>query len=223
MPLFDSMYVFEPHIVSLYSSAALAWLLLALLSCIVITRIAYPPFLHDCLTVVFSKITRRYSDTTRLTPVVFSHLFLLGTLSLCLWLCLYTAGPLRWLHYGLIAGLISAWLLLRFLITRFLGYVFSIRHEAQAVQEDSLSLLMLVSLLFYAVCCVAPLMPVQKVLPMIAAGIIALYLIVLTGKMLVTYARSLKMLFYIVLYILTLEIIPLTMLYGVASQLCLIV
>lgn len=217
------MYVFEPHIASLYTSAAFAWLLFALLSCVVVMLIAYPPFLHDCVAVVFSRITRRYSDTTRLAPMVFSHLFLVGTLSLCLWLCLYTAGPLRWLHYGLTAGLMAVWLLLRFLASRFIGYMFSIRNEAQAVQEDSLSLLMLAGMLCFVTCCVASVTPLQEVFPKIAAGVAALYLAALTAKMAVTYARSFRMLFYTALYILTFEIVPLAALYAVASQICLIV
>lgn len=175
------------------------------------------------MAVVWSKITRRYSDSTRMTPVVFSHLFLIGSLALCLWICMYSSGSLHWLQYALMVALMALWLLVRFLLSRFIGYVFSIHHQTQAVQEDSLSLLMLVSLLLFIPCCIVPLFPLQEFFPQLAAGVMALYVIVLSGKMLVTYARSIRMLFYIGLYILTLEIIPLAFLYGVASQISLIV
>lgn len=217
------MYTFYPHIASLYSSASFAWLLFSLLTCAVMTLISYPTFLNECVSVLFSKITRRYSDTTRLTPIVFSHLFLVGSFALCLWLCMYSAGGLHWLQFVLFAALIALWLLARFLVSRFIGYVFSIQHEAQAIQEDSLSLLMLVSLLFYVPCCLTPLLPLQPILPQLAAGIIVLYIIALTGKMTVSYARSVKSLFYIALYIMTLEIIPMAFLYGMAARISLIV
>ena len=187
------------------------------------TLISYPTFLNECVSVLFSKITRRYSDTTRITPIVFSHLFLVGSFALCLWLCMYSSGALHWLQFVLFAALIALWLLARFLVSRFVGYVFSIHHEAQAIQEDSLSLLMLVALLFYVPCCLAPLLPMQSLLPRLAAGIIVLYIIALTGKMTVSYARSFKSLFYIALYILTLEIIPVAFLYGIAARISLIV
>lgn len=217
------MYPFHPHIASLYSSAGFAWLLLALLACAVITRIAYPPFLNDCAAVVFSKITRRYSDTTRTSLFVFSHLFLLGTMALSLWLCQYADGPLNWLQYALLIVLVSVWLLLRFLMARFLGYVFSIRQETQAVHEDSMLLLMLVGLVFFTVCCLVPVLPASATIRTIAAVVIALYLVILTGKVVVTYAKSFRTLFYISLYILTLEVIPLAMLYGVASYITAVV
>ncbi|MBP5476521.1 MAG: DUF4271 domain-containing protein [Paludibacteraceae bacterium] len=217
------MYCFYPHIASLYSSVGFAWLLLALLVCAVVTRVSYPPFLNDCLTVVFSRISRRYSDNARPSSFVFSHLFLLGTLALSLWLCLSVTGPLQWLHYGLLVLLLVVWLLSRYVLSRFLGYVFSIRHETQAVQEDSVLLLMLASLLFYVLCCLIPWMPVQVDFRWVAVAVISLYLIVLTGKVMVTYARSFRMLFYIFLYILTLEIVPLAMLYRVASHITAVV
>ncbi len=212
------MYLFHPHIASLYSSAGFAWLLLALLVCAVVTRVSYPLFLHDCVSVVFSRIARRYSDTTRPATIVFSHLFLLGTLAMCLWLCLYADGPLHWLHYGMTAGLVVVWLLMRFLLLRFLGYVFSFRHEAQAVHEDSLSLLMLVAMVQYVACCLAPLISAQDVFRWIATGVAGVYLTTLTGKMVVTYARSFRTLFYICLYILTVEILPPAALYLIAFQ-----
>ena len=196
---------------------------MALLACAVITRISYPPFLNDCVAVVVSKISRRYADTTRTSAFVFSRLFLLGTMALCLWLCLYADGSLHWLQYGLLVVLVSVWLLLRYLVSRFLGYVFSIRQQTQAVHEDSMLLLMLVGLVFYGVCCLAPVLPDHTPVRAIAAVVMSLYVLVLTAKVVVTYARSFRMLFYIFLYILTLEIIPLAMLYGVASYITVLV
>jgi len=209
-----NLYLFENHISTLYSSVVFPWLLLFLLSSAVITYITYPPFLKDCVSVVFSKISRRYSDTSRLTPIIFSHLFLIGSLGMCMWLCMYEGGELNWLHYGVLVGIVGLWLLIRFLLARFIGYVFTIHHETQAIEEDSVSLLMLAALLMFVLCCVGPLVPMQAVLRVTAVCMMGLYIMIMFGKVVLTYARSIRMLFYIILYVSTVEIIPLFFVYG---------
>ena len=180
--------------------------------------IAYPPYWKDCMSAVLSKITRRYTDTSRWMPIIFAHIFLIGTLSLTLYMCMYESGIARWGAYGGIAVVVGAWLLFRLLASRFVGYVFSIAHETQAMVEDSVSLWMVSSVLLYVLCCVFQWLPSVGVFRMGVGVIAGMYLVVMSGKVLVSYGKSLKMLFYILLYILTMEIIPLGLVYGAAKS-----
>ncbi len=207
------------HITTLYSSAAVAWLFLGLLMCALGAYVAYPPYWKDCLTAVFSKIMRRYTDTAKWQPIILSHLFLIGTLSLSFSIALYQVNmPLGYMMTGM-AIIIGLWLLLRLLIARWLGYIFSIPHEAGAIQEDSVSLMMVGSILLYLICCLEILFPNPALTHVLFGIVVCLYVVAMGIKVFISYVRSLQTLVYVLLYIVTFEIIPLGALYRASVHL----
>ena len=208
-----------PHISSMYTSSALAWLSLLLLGCGIVASLANPYAWKDGFTSFFSRVDRRYSAPVRLMPMVLTKVFTIGSLALTLWLYFYQEGELVWVGWWIALGMVVGWLLLHRGILELIGYVFSMPNEARALWHDTYLLLSSLSLITFALCCLAQWMPMQTVL---RGGVVVasvFFVGAIFVKLCMTYLSSLRALFYILLYVMTVEVLPLALLYGVTKHL----
>ena len=203
-----------PHIDSLYTSTELAWLSLLLLVCCMVASLANPYVWKDGFTSFFSRVDRRYSAPVRLLPMVLTEVFTIGALALTLWLFFYQNGPLQWRVWWIAIGMVLGWLLMHRGVLELTGYVFSMRNEARALWHDTYLLLSSLSLITFALCCLAQWIPMQSFLRagvMVTGGFFVGAVFV---KLCMTYLSSMRALFYILLYVMTVEVLPLGLLYG---------
>ncbi len=207
------------HISSLYTSYTLPWLLFFLLVCVIFISLSRPHFWKDCLTACISKMERRYTMPVQWLPQTITILFTVCSLSMAIWVYFYNEGELRWNILGMILLGVSVWLILHNVMTALLGYIFSMPRDAQKVNNDSTLIITTVSILCFLLCSMATAFPMQNAYRGILFGCFALYIVCLLVKLSVTYMRSLRSMLYIVLYILTLEVIPISGIFALSDYL----
>ena len=209
---------FPTHIHSLYTSPMLAWMLFALLLCGVLLTVYRPYLWKDGLSACFSRVDRRYAAPVGIGAVVVTIVFIIGSLAVALWTSFYQDGEPVWTALAMVGGWVCLWQLLHRWVLLLLGYIFSLPKEAQAVQDDTVLLLLLCSLVVFCLCCLTQMIPMQTFFRGALAVTAAAYLLCVLVKLCITFLRSFKTLLYIVLYVMTAEVLPLVLVYEMSRR-----
>jgi len=208
-----------PHISSLYSAEWLPWVLLLCGALLIAVLISNPRCISDCFSSLFSGLERRYTDTSGVLAMSGLRLFCIAVSALAAQVCLYKGGvfPVRgWLV--LVAVVFATWTG-KMLLRRYAAYVFSMEPWLRQWREYMRSLWTAVSVLLYVAVAVSACVPV-KWLPLALAGAVAaLYFVSLAVRLLRTCYLSPLSLFYIAIYITTLEVLPMSAVLYAADRL----
>ena len=183
--------------------------MLFLLLCAILSEWFQPGVIIQSPTSLAVRNDRTYKEA----PVNFMGqllitLFRIGTISMALYLCQNPENGFSFILYAAICGLVFAVLGLKMLCNWLLDYTFMLSRQFGTQYEHYGNLFTLVAIVLYP----AALILMRLVTPIAArwcmAIVIGLFILVWSYRCIRTYVTSAVSVLYLILYILTLEILP---------------
>ena len=186
------------------------WLLLGLLLSMVIAEVLQPGTIRTSFRMVFSKMERTYGDSaTSMVSTLCLNIYRIGIIAFVLYITLYTRPPFSIITFLKIIGILLIVLLIKQLITALVSYTFDLRRSYMLFRSQYSCLLTLICLLLFplALCDLhwGHLMVMKWMLAPMALVLLA----GLITKLFQDFYNGAKSLAYIVIYLVTAEIIPL--------------
>jgi hypothetical protein len=188
--------------------------MLVLLLCAVLGEIFQPGVISQAHASLLSQNDRTYKDA----PVNFQGqllmtIFRIGTIAMGLYLCLYTGGQSGFGVFAALCGLVIALILVKMLCNNLLDYTFQISRRFMPPYEQYSDITTITTYLLYPALLVM-LRVDNLVLNRWLVGVVAaLFLLMWLYRLARNYVHSFAGLAYVVLYIATLEILPLGILF----------
>lgn len=208
-----------PHISSLYSAPWVAWVLFALLFLLVVNPSPQVNVLVG-LRSVFSHSERVYASHAReWGSEICSHLFRMGTVALAV---LLLAGPIFHLTFTCFAkvlGVVVAVYSIQRLLMHAIGKVFVSQKNLDAALEQYNGICTMMCVCLYPMLILILNFPGSKSTPILCGSILALFLVLVLWKSIRLFYVKFLSVFYILLYIICLEVIPLAVIFTLAKQL----
>ena len=213
------MYGIE-HILSPLSAGWPAWVMLALLLCVVLAEFSQPGLVTQAHTSLTAQSDRMYKEAPdNLFGQTLIALFRIGTPSLGLYMCLPGAGPFSLKTYLALCGVLLGTVLVKMALHQVLSYTFRLRNRVSASYEHYGNLATLTVLALYpAILILLRLGDTEATLWTL--GIAAAFFV---GMWVYRSARILIAgpadILYYALYIGTLEVLPIAGVYFAAKKL----
>lgn len=197
------------HILSPASAVWCGWTMFGLLLCAVLAEAAQPGVITQVPTVLFAKTERTYkASPDNVLGQLFITLFRFGVLAMLLLLCFYQGEGFHFLSFLMLMGMVLAVILVKMACNALLDYTFQFTRHYAAPYEQYGAIATLASMLLYP--CLLVLLRTDSVLA--ARWILGVVAAVFFGLILFrwcrTFLRSAASMLYIILYILTMEVVP---------------
>lgn len=183
--------------------------MLGLLGCAALAELFQPAVIRQSFVNLFTKAERSYGDSPmQYVGQVWLFLFRIGVVSMAISLFTYQGGTFALARYGIIAGVVCAVEMMKYLLCLLLNYTFRFPHRFDTLFAHY-------TYVNTTVCCVLyplVLLIIRLNVPLfstvslcIAAGAFVMLLIV---KLLRVFMKDVLSFVYILLYILTIEVLP---------------
>lgn len=208
------------HILSPMSAAWSSWTMLLLLVCAVFSEVFQPGVISQAHASLTARSERTYKESpATFMGQLFIMIFRIGTIAMALCLALYSEGHFSFAGYASVCGLILSILIIKMLCNALLNYTFMlVRHNNVAYEQygniTTVATILLYPLLLVLMRFGTPL-ATQWTLGIIALLFIAM-VIYRGGRM---FISSPKAILYFAVYVCTLEILPLAVLYLSSAKL----
>lgn len=193
--------------------------MLVLMLCAIISEVTQPGVISQSTVSLLARANRTYKDSPiNFMGQFFVSLFRIGTLAMAICLSLYTEGAFRFTAFWVVCGLITATLILKMIGNVLVDYTFSLSRRFTAVYEhygniSTIAVLALYPLLLVMLYVGNPLF-CQWVLGIVTLGFILMWFYRSWRIFVVSPAAIL----YFLLYICTLELLPLAVLYYLSAK-----
>lgn len=207
------------HILSPLSAPWCGWTMLVLLLCAVLSEYMQPGAISQAHSSLFSKSDRTYKDAPiSLMGQIMLTLFRIGTLAMSICLCVYTEGSLGFGAFAAIGGITLAVLLLKMACTALLDYTFQFTRRFAPAYEPYSDIATLAICILYPAILAVLYIGNMMVARWVFIGATALFILMWTYRMMRTYLQSPLAILYIALYIVTLEVLPIGVLFYLSSK-----
>lgn len=198
------------HITSIVSAPWVAWIMLALMICAVFAEWAQPGVISQAPTSFFARTDRTYREApANFMGQLLITLFRLGTMTMTLFICLCPAGQASLAAYGLILAGILAVLLVKMLVNVSIDYIFQFTRHFGVAYEPYGDLVTMISLLLYPAMLVITRFGTPVAAQWVAAIAAVLFIALWIFRAWRTYVSSLMAPVYLMMYMLTMEVLPL--------------
>ena len=207
------------HIESIMSASWCGWTMLALLLCAVAAEFFQPGVITQAPTALLVRTERVYKAApTNFLGQLFVTLFRIGTPAMALCLCFSEPGHASFTVFWAVCGLIVGVWMMKMLCNLLLDYTFTLRRQFGEAYEPYGNLVTLVTLAMYPAVLVL-LRVGNAVAAQWTIGILAaIFLLTVIYRTLRTYLVSLSAVLYLILYIVTLEVLPIVLLIYFSTQ-----
>ena len=190
------------------------WTMLALLLCAVLGELLQPGVISQASSSLLSHNERTYRDA----PVNFPGqammtLFRIGTIAMGLYLCLYTGGPYRFGVFAALCGIIGAILIGKMLCNSLLDYTFQISRRFMPAYEQYGDITTITTCILYPVLLVMMRIESLIINRWLIGSVAVLFLLMWLYRLVRNYIQSPMAILYVALYIFTLEVLPLGLLF----------
>lgn len=207
------------HIVSMTNVPWCGWTMLALLLCAVLAEIFQPGVISQAPAALLARTDRTYKESpANFMGQLMVTLFRIGTFALALCLCFCSINHAHFTAFWAISGIIMIVLMLKMLLNVLLDYTFSLSRRFGSAYEAYGNIVTMGTVVLYPVMLV--LMHVTN--PLAVQGTIAalaiLFLCAWTFRAVRTYVISPAAILYLVLYIATLEVVPMALLFYLSAK-----
>lgn len=210
------------HIVTLYSAGWFGWTMLVLAVCAVLSELFQPGVITGVPSQVFAHSERTYKQTPdnfpgQLTVTVFR----LGTPALLLMMIMgdrFASPGNGFALYGISIAMILVVMLVKMLCNALVDYTFSLRANAAGMTDMYANIATFMGLLLYPAILLLPFIGSVAVNRWVAGVAAALFVGLITYRLMRTYMTSARSIFYILMYVFTLELLPLGVLVVGMSQ-----
>lgn len=205
------------HILTPASAAWCGWNMFGLLLAVIFAELAQPGIVSQVPTVLFSKTERIYkASADNVLGQLFITLFRIGVLALLLQLCFYTGGTFHYLSFLMLMGVILAFILVKMVVNVLIDYTFQLTRHFASPYEQYGAIATTVCLLLFP--CLLVLLRIGNAIA--ARWVLGIAMALFLGLMLFrwfrTFVREPAALLYILLYIMTLEVVPMAALLWTA-------
>lgn len=202
-----------PHILTPISAPWVAWVMLFLLLCGVLAEMVQRGLLVQAFTTIFSKVERTYGDMQRnLMEELIINIFRIGTFAMALYLYAYRAGDFSFKTYMLIVALVLGVDVVKILASILVNYTFQISRRFTQLSIHYNNLWTVICSGFYIASIVLINIGNSLVIKYVMLSLVALAIVLIVVKWIRIFCTNVRSLLYIVLYVLTLEILPLLVL-----------
>lgn len=207
------------HIFTPMNAAWCGWTMLFLLLCALMSELMQPGIISQAGASLRVRTERMYKDapTSFLSQLLIS-IFRIGTLAMALYLCFYEGGNFTFLTFAVISGITFLIALLKMLGDVAVDYTFMLSRRYSPAYEHYANIITITSCLLYP--CVLLLMRFGDALT--NRWVVGATALVFFALWIYRAARhfidSSRALLYFILYICTLELLPLGLLVFLSSQ-----
>ena len=199
-----------PIISSPLSEAWPSWVMLGLLLCIVMAEVLQPETIKMSFRTTFSRMERMFGDSAvNFWGAVALNIYRLSIVALTLYLVCYTGGEFSLRTYGLIALMVIAFVVIKSFFAWLLSYTFDLRRDTNLYMPQYSNLWTALSVVLYPVLLAFINVGHRDFFMWLIVVIAGLFCVDILIKLVQHYYHGADSLGYIVLYTLTLEIIPL--------------
>ena len=207
------------HILSPLSAPWCSWTMLVLLLCAILSEFLQPGVLTQASASLMTRANRTYKNA----PVNFLGqalitIFHIGTLAMTLCLCFYEGGTFRFTAYLAVCGLIIAIVLTKMLCNVILDFVFSFSRQFGTPYEHYANIFTIAMLLLYPCTLLMLRIGNAAVCRWILGSAALLFLIMWIYRGARLFIVSPKAIVYFAMYISTLEVVPMGILYYLSGQ-----
>lgn len=207
------------HIITPMSAAWCGWTMLGLLFCAILSEYMQPGIISQAPLSLWAQSDRVYKDA----PVNFMgqtliSLFRIGTMAMALCLCFDTGRPFRFAAFATVCGIILAILIAKMVCNILLDHTFMLSRRFSSPYEHYANITTIACCLLFP-CLIVTLRIGNTAVSRWVLGVItALFLLMCLYRMIRTYIQSPLAIIYVLLYICTLEVLPLGILLYLSSQ-----
>jgi hypothetical protein len=183
-----------------------AWVLLALLMLLAMNRF----FVADIAMVIrglYSRAERTYSDAMWQAKLL-AWVYRIGVVAVIGYLCVWPDMTRSGVDYLLAVGVVALALLLRYAIARFVGYVFLDRRQIENSFEFRACICNAICALLWPVALVVRASGNEMLAMLLGSVMLGLWGMLLMWKGVQLYCKDLLSVFYILLYIISVEVFP---------------
>ena len=207
------------HILSPLSAPWCGWTMLTLLLCFILSEVAQPGVISRVATIWQVKTNNR---TYKSAPSNFFGQLLVSVFRICtpamgICLCFYEGGDFRWVTYMAVCGLILGVMLLKMGCNLWVDFTFRLSRRYEEIYEQYGHLVTMSAIILYP--CILVLFRLDNVLisRWVMGVVTALFLIWFAYRAVRAFYSSPGSIFYILLYFLTLEVLPLVAVWGISA------
>ena len=206
------------HIVSPASAGWTGWLMFGLLICAVLAEFLQRGIISQALQSILTRSDRTYKDAPmNFWAQVLITIFRVGVIALAICLCCYTGGTFAFAAFGEVCGLIVGLVVVKMLCQWILDYTFRFSRLFESAYEPYANILTLVTVILY---------PILLILFRVDSAAVAKWCIGLVAVLFILlwlyrggriFIQSPMSILYFVLYLCTLEILPMAALYYLSE------
>mgnify|MGYP004626136209 CR=1 FL=1 len=206
------------HILSPVSAPWVAWVMLFLLLCAVVAEMVQSGVVLQAFSTIFAKVERSYGDVQQ-NPLeeLIMNIFRIGTFAMALYLYAYRAGDFRFTTYLLVAAWVLGIDAVKLAAAALVNYTFRISKRFALISTHYNNLWTVICCGFYVA--LLFLLNIDNAVvtkwSLFALAVAAIVLVLI--KWIRIFCTDVRSLLYIVLYILTLEVLPLLVLIAGAG------
>jgi hypothetical protein len=177
-----------------------------------------PGVITQAHTSLLAQTDRTYKESPmNLWGQVFITIFRIGTIALALYMGLYSGGTFGFGTFALIGGLTVAVLLVKMAGTALVDYTFQISRRFMPSYSQYADITTLAVCLLYPGMLIGMRIGSSVVVLWLLAAVAALFVLLFTYRLMRNYMQSLKAALYVILYVATLEVLPMGALYYLSS------
>ncbi len=202
------------------SAGWVGWTLFVLFLCGILGEWFQPGVISQAVGSLVARNDRMYKESpTTIQGQLFISLFRIGTLGLAIYLCAYRGGVFSFGIYMAICGIVFLMLLFKMLCNVLLEYTFQLPAHSVAAYEHYGNIASLASaVLFVAVLVLLKLC--DRSVSIWVAGIVSLlFVLIWTYRSWRLFVHTPRAVLYLLIYISTLEVLPLVILYYLSDKL----
>ena len=183
--------------------------MLGLLGCATLAELFQPAVIRQGFANVFSKVERSYSDSPmKSIGQIWLFIFRIGVVSMAVNLFVYQGGTFEFRHYLTIAGALTGIELLKYLSFLLLNYTFQFSRQFSTLFAHYTYVNTTISCVLYPLLLLIIYIEIPLFTVICLYGIAIVFLVMLLVKLLRVFAKDMLSCFYILLYILTIEVLP---------------
>lgn len=195
------------------------WTMLVLLLCAVLAEVMQPGVISQTPATLLARTDRTYKEApTNFMGQLFVTLFRIGTVAMSLCVCFCPADRAPFMAFLAVCGLIVAVLLVKMLCNVLLNYTFSLTRLFGNPYEQYGNIATLSAALLYPVLLVLLRVPDQRTAWWAVVAIAVLFLCMFLFRAARTFITSPIAILYLILYMATLEILPMAALFYLSAK-----
>lgn len=186
-----------------------AWILLLLLALAGLANVLQPGVVVSGFSTIVTKPERQYTDIQRtVLGQICLHLFQIGTLAMAYYLFCYRSGDFTILRYGVILLLVALVYGLKVLVMLLVGYTFQLQKRCASIMVHYGNLLCVFCCALYPLLLLMYSGGTTMWLQVLDVGIVTAYVLLVVFKYCRAYLQSPMALVYILLFVLTVDVLP---------------